>query len=50
MQDLLLLAIMVAFFGLCLLFVRACAAIIGDEEEMDRTVADAPGFPSERAA
>ena len=29
--DVVFLAIVVAFFGLCLLFVRACAAIAGPE-------------------
>ena len=29
--DVVFLAIVVAFFGLCLLFVRACAALVGPE-------------------
>lgn len=49
MQDGLLLTIMVAFFALCLVFVRACEAIIGRDEPADRTEVD-PAVPSRRAA
>ena len=49
MQDVLLVAIMVAFFALCLLFVRACEAIIGRDEEVE-TTEDAPTYAGERAA
>jgi hypothetical protein len=50
MQDVLLVAIMVAFFALCLLFVRACEAIIGSEDELEPSAADGSAYPNERAA
>lgn len=50
MQDVLLVAVMAAFFALCVLLVRGCEAIIGRDEEIGSDTVDAPSYSSERAA
>jgi hypothetical protein len=46
--DIILIAVLVAFFALAVLFVRACERIIGPDVEAER-VTDAPG-PDQVAA
>jgi len=48
MADVLFVAIVVGFFGLMVLLVRACDAIIGPDA-LDLDVDDADGPPSEAA-
>ena len=51
MQDVLLVAVVAAFFALCVAFVRACEAIIGRDELLDETTVDAAtAAQSQRAA
>jgi len=44
-QDILFVAIIVAFFGLAALLVRACELIIGPADEAGRAPAAAPAEP-----
>jgi uncharacterized iron-regulated membrane protein len=50
MADLLLVLIMAAFFGLALLFVKACERIVGPDIEATRVDADPVAAESEVAA
>jgi hypothetical protein len=53
MTDVLLLAVLVAFFALSVLFVRACERIIGPDLEADvpaQAQATEPTAPDRRAA
>jgi hypothetical protein len=47
--DLLLLAVLCAFFGLALLFVKACERIVGPDTEAERLTTEA-AEPDEVAA
>jgi hypothetical protein len=40
MADIVFVAVILAFFGLCVLYMKACERIIGSAEE---TTADVPG-------
>lgn len=50
MGDLVFLAIVVAFFGLAVLFVRGCEAILGPDETAAAPSTAAPRQPSGKAA
>jgi hypothetical protein len=49
-MDLLLLAVMTAFFGVAVLFVRACGLIVGPDVETTRVDAEAATTKTEVAA
>jgi hypothetical protein len=50
MTDLLMLAILVAFFALAVVFVRACELIIGPDVEAARVESGTPASDEEPAA
>ncbi len=51
MADVIMLAIIAAFFALAVLFVKACEAIVGPDVEAERLDAEpAAGEPSEERA
>ena len=50
MVDLLLVLVMVAFFGLAVLFVKACERIVGPDVETTRVETDAGATETEVAA
>jgi hypothetical protein len=50
MTDLLMLAILVAFFALAVVFVRACESIIGPDIEATRVDSGQPASNEEPAA
>jgi hypothetical protein len=50
MTDLLMLAILVAFFALAVLFVRACERVIGPDVEAARLESGSPTSEEEPAA
>jgi len=50
MTDLLLIAVLCAFFGLALLFVKACERIVGPDTETERLEVETPGDRGDIAA
>ena len=50
MADVILVAILVAFFGLAVLFVKACELVIGPDVEAARIDAGLPASDDEQAA
>jgi hypothetical protein len=49
-EDLIFIAILVAFFALALAFIKACERIIGPDVEATRIEQDAPSSDSQVAA
>jgi hypothetical protein len=50
MTDLLLIAVLFAFFGVALLFVKACERIVGPDTETERLEVEESGERGELAA
>jgi hypothetical protein len=50
MRDLVVIAIVIGFFALCVAYVRWCERIIGPDPDLDELVADADPATSAHAA
>jgi len=50
MIDLIFVAVLIAFFALCVLFVKACDRIIGPSEESSAATPGAPSADPEKVA